>query len=69
MAHTKDLHANSTTAEVLEIDGREEEEFLVWGDADEFDKQIDVISEVQEYLSTTVLGHSSVNCKDIKSGS
>ena len=57
MAHTDDSLANSTTAEVLEIDGGEEEEFMVRGpqDADEFDEQIDATSEVQEHLSTTVL--------------
>jgi hypothetical protein len=57
MAHTDNSLANSTAAEVLEIDGGDEEEFLVQGprDADEFDKQIDSTSKVQEHLSTTVL--------------
>jgi hypothetical protein len=55
MAHTDDSLANSTTAEVLEIDGGEEEEFLVQDDIDEFNKQIDATSEVQEHLSTVVL--------------
>ena len=55
MAHTDDSLANSTTAEVLEIDGGEEEEFMVREDVDEFDNQIDANRDVQEHLSNVVL--------------